>query len=167
MMNSTIFFGRGGGVPAILEHGIGYADDDSTYELLAQSIPIAPAGPGGECLFTLLYLTTRHYSADVSLWITPIVDGVDGDTQRLDLLGVADSKGELRTTEIDLSIPYLVAGVEQSRFHPRGAFFAVRIETKYADAEAGAASTAAKTVVESVELEHEVVRESQTALAAS
>lgn len=164
MITPTLYLGAAVD-PLLLEVGVDYTDDDDApYELLAQSVPVVPAGPGGECAFPLLYLSTIHYSGDVSLWITPVVDGVDGETQRLDLIGVPNSKGERVTTEIDLSIPYVVDGVEQSRYHLRGAQFQARVETKYADAEVGAASTAAKTVVESVELEYEVLRESRPAL---
>lgn len=163
MITPHIIIGRAG-TPVLLEVGVGYDDDGTDYEMLATSQPIAPAGPGGECIFTLLYLTTRHYSSDVSVWITPIVDRTELATQRLDLTGVLNSKGELQTHEIGLSIPYIVATVERLRYAPRGTWFSVRIETKYGDNEVGAAPAPAQQIVESVELEYEVVRESQVAI---
>lgn len=164
MIEPILVLGKAG-EPVILRVGEGYMDDDAAYEMLAKSRGVAPAGPGGECIFTLLYLTTLHYTEDVSVWITPIIDGTALETQRLDLTGVTDSTGERKTHEVGLSVPYLVGGVERLRFAPRGTWFEVQIETKYGDAETGAPTTASKQIVESVELEYEVVRESMEPIA--
>ncbi len=159
MITPQLFLGRSL-EPVLLRVGKGYTDDGEPYEMLARSRSLAPAGPGGECIFTLLYLTTLHYTDDVSVWITPIVDQVAQPTQRLDLTGVLDSVGERQTHEIGLAVPYLVGGVERLRFAPRGTWFDVQIETKYGAAEVGAAPVASKQIIESVELEYEIVRES-------
>jgi hypothetical protein len=161
MIQPVLFVGRGGS-PILLRVGVGYVDDDTPYEMVAESDPVAIAGPGGECMFTALYVTTKHFTANVSLWITVVIDGVaQAETHRIDLIGVVGSKGELISREIALSVPYIVGGIERSRFAPRGTWFSVRIETKYGDSEPGAAAVAAKQVVESVEVEHEVLRETK------
>lgn len=161
MITPLLFFGRTS-TPALLKVGEGYTDDGEAYEMYARSRSVAPAGEDGECMFTLLYLTTLHYDTDVSVWITPVVDGAPLPTQRLDLDGVLDSIGERQTHEVGLSLPYTVGGVERLRYAPRGTWFEVIVETKYGDAEAGAAPEAAKQIVESVVVEYEVVRESRS-----
>lgn len=163
MITPVLFFGRAT-EPVLLRVGVGYTDDGDAYEMLARSRSVAPAGTNGEVALCCLYITTLHFDTDVSVWITPILDGEPLPTQRLDLTGVMDSEGERETHEVDLSIPYMVGGVERLRYAPRGTWVEVQIETKYADAETGAAPAAAKQVVESVVLEYEVVRESMEAI---
>lgn len=159
MIEPVLFIGRGGGEPALLRYGVGYLDDGESYEMLALSRPVAIAGPGGECMYTLLYLTTKHYDDDVSIWITPVIDGVAQPTQRIDLTGVPGTQGEQKTHEVSLAISYMVGGTERLRYAPRGTWFSVQVETKYALGEAGAAANPAKQIVESVEVEYEVLRE--------
>lgn len=161
MIVPVLFAGRAGS-PILLRVGIGYVDDDAPYNMVAESDPIAIAGPGGEVMFTMLYLTTKHFDADVSVWVTPIIDGVSQTTQRIDLTAGAPGTQAIRQShEIDLSEPYIVAAVEQGRTTPRGTWFSVRIETKYGTGEPGAAVAAAKQIVESVEVEYEILQETQ------
>lgn len=143
--------------PVLLRIGAGYDDDSEAYELYAQSEPLAPAGEGGECIFTLLYVTTRHYDADVSFWLTPIVDGVALPTERLDLLATTSQKGEFQTHEVGLSIAYTVAGTERLRYAPRGTWFQLLVETRYGTL----GGTPAEQIIEAAEVEFEIVRESK------
>ncbi len=141
--------------PILMRIGSGYTDDGEPYEMYGLSDPVAPAGEGGEVMFTLLYVTTRRYDSDVSFWFTPIIDGVAQSTQRLDLAASASDQGEFETHEIGLSI--LHSGVVPFRYAPRGTWFQLLVETRY-DSDGG---TAAAQIIESVELEFEVVRESR------
>jgi len=157
MLTPQLVVGRGNGTPALLKVGVGYLDDDLHYEMLGRSAPYAPAGSGGECAFFSIYLITKTFDTDVALFVTPIIDGVAMPTQRVDILGVALSKGEQRVTEIGLSKAYSPAGVEELRYAPRGTWISVQIETKILTG----AGVAAKQIVDGVECEFEIVRETK------
>lgn len=168
-VTAHLFAGEGAplnaAAPDLYNVGSGYNDDTSSeYDLFAKSVPVAPAGTGGECMFTVLYLTTVHYTADVSVHVTPVVDGVALDRKRIDLTGVANSKGERKTHEVGLYLAYTVASVEQLRYAPRGTWFQAIVETRYGAGDP--AGSLARVVVESVELEYEVLRESKATDAA-
>lgn len=160
MLTPEIFVGKAS-EPALLQVGDSYLDDGVKYELIARTRRVALAGAGGEAIYTSLYMATTHYDQNVSLWVTPFVDGVALAAQRIDLIGVPGSKGESKTHELGLSEPYLVAAVEQLRTAPRGTWFEVQVETRYQSA----ALTPAKQVVDGIEVEHEIVRESMVAVA--
>jgi hypothetical protein len=136
----------------VLKAGVGYDDDGVAYTALARSERLAPAGAGGECIFTMLYLTTRHYTSSVSINVTPIVDNVTLATQTIALTGAASTTGNRQTHELVLSLPYVRASVEQLRTAPRGTWIELLIESS---------GTSAKQIVESAEIEYEVVRETQ------
>ncbi|MEP6990075.1 MAG: hypothetical protein ABJA80_04025 [bacterium] len=158
MITPQLVVGRGGGVPAMLAVGVGYEDDDVAYELLGRSAAWAPAGTGGECAFHSLYVTTRHFEDDVSLFVTTYIDGVPlPEVARITLVGVPLSMGEQQVHEIALSLPYAPAGVELLRYAPRGTWIIVQIETKIVDG----FGTAAKQMVDGVECEYEVVQETK------
>jgi hypothetical protein len=143
--------------PVLLRIGSGYDDDGEPYELYGQSDPVAPAGEGGEAMFTLLYVTTRRYDSPVSFWFTPFVDGEALETQRLDLPASTTDQGESETHEIGLTIPYTELGVEQLRYAARGTWFQLLVETRYGS-EGG---TPAEQIIESCTVEFEIVRESR------
>ncbi len=159
MFTPEVFLGKAT-EPALLKLGGAYTDDSVKYELLGRTRRVALAGPGGESIFTSLYVATTHYDLNVSLWITPYVDGVALAAQRIDLVGVPGSQGESKSFELALSQAYMVAAVEQLRYSPRGTWFEVQVETRHVSA----VLTPAKVVVDGIEVEHEVVRESMTAV---
>lgn len=138
----------------LLQLGVGYTDDGIAYTLLGQSERIAPAGSGGECIFTLCYLTTRHFDTSVSVQVTPIIDNVAQATQTIALTGAASANGvgNRQTHELALSVPYSPSGTEQLRVAPRGTWFELVLATPN--------TTQAKVLIETAELEYEVVRES-------
>lgn len=161
MLTPQLVVGRGSGTPAMLKVGVGYIDDDVNYELLGRSEPWAPAGVGGEAIFTMLYVTTRHYDLNVSLFITTFIDGVAlAEVKRIDLVGVALSKGEQRVTEVGLSVAHSPAGVELLRYSPRGTWISVQVETRIGTG----AGTASRQIVDGIECEYEVVRETKEAI---
>lgn len=161
MLTPQLVVGRGNGTPAMLTVGVGYIDDDTHYDLLGRSAPFAPAGPGGECAFHLLYVTTRHFEEDVSLFITTFIDGVAlAEVKRINLVGVALSKGEQAVHEIGLSVPHMVAGIERLRYAPRGTWISVQVETRITLGD----GTAAQQCVDGIDCEYEVVQETKVAL---
>lgn len=161
-MNSVarLIVGRGAATPSLMRtNGASYQDDSVNFNASGKSNRVAPAGAQGECIFTVLYLTTTHFDVNVSLFITPIVDGVSLTRQRLDLVGVPGTDGETKVNEIGLSIPYTPAGTELLRYAPRGTWFQVLVETDNSLVALGAC------IVSEVEVEFEVVRESKEAIA--
>lgn len=155
-----LILGRGAAVPSIMRaNGAAYTDDSVVFNGSGRSNKVAPAGAGGECIFTVLYLTTTHFDVNVSLFITPYVDGVALTRQRLNLVGVPGTDGETKVNEIGLSLPHLVSAVERLRYAPRGTWFHVLVETDAAIVALG------QCIVSEVEVEHEIVRESKEAIA--
>lgn len=127
-------------------------DDGATVDLVATPNPSAPAGPSGECVFPLAYLTTRAF-ADDTITVTPIVDGVALTPHEIDVTG--SPEGTIEVHEIDLAEPYPSAENELIRQAPRGS----RIELAFASTVMGAVE------ISVAEIEYEVVRESRTAVA--
>lgn len=153
---------RGDGTPAMLVVGEGYTDDGAVYEMIARDRPFAPAGQGGEAIFTALWITTTTYEEDVTLFITPFVDFVALETQQLDIPGAANPTNAQQVHELALSIPYPPPpDPERLRVAPRGCYIDVRIETNIA----GAFGSSARQAVDGIEVEVEIVRDSRTAVA--
>lgn len=142
------------GAPALLKHGVGYFDDDQVYDLYARSDAFMPAGSAGEVAFFSIYLTTTHYENPTVLRVTPRVDGLPLDATVV-VLNIVDAEGEQRVTEIGLSVPYVVGGVEQLRYAPRGSWMDVTIETLRGIG----SGVGARQIVDGIEVEFEVVQE--------
>lgn len=117
------FAGNGSG----LYRGAQGTDDAGTPILVRfQTNEVAPAGAGGECLFEYVELAiTRFNAVDWSFTVTPIIDGVELVGEEVTLVGVPDPVTEL--VEVSFSQPYMVEGVERSRYTPRGAWCALLI----------------------------------------
>lgn len=138
---------------ALQKVGVGYVDGAAIYNMTARSERIALAGISGECIFTSLFVATRHYDTNVTFWLTPYVDSVALATQTIALVGAANTNGIRQSYQLGLSLPYVRSAVEICRTAPRGTWFELLVETQYASA------IAAKQILESLELEYEVVRE--------
>lgn len=146
------YVGAGGD---LLEGDTGVTDDGAGITARIQTSEVAPAGPGGEAAFHNVYLAlTRSNPLDATLTLTPIVDGVDQDARNLTLAGVAGPLTEV--LEVPLTQGFDVGGVEELRHALRGAFFSLRLEAGVPD---GA------LVFEGLELETEIVREGEAAVA--
>lgn len=129
----------------------GYSDDGVSYPVLARTNPVAPGGPGGEVLFTSVYLVVTHTDA-LTLKVTPLVDGYPAEPFTLQFV---QSPVQIREDrEVPVSVPYLVEGVEMARFAPRGAWFQIQVETVGAPVD---------FTIEAADLEYEVLRESRKA----
>lgn len=146
-------------------------DDDQQFQVRALTARVAPAGAGGECIFTSLYLTVTHdlVTDDVDLTVTPVLDGatLDGaggnpDERTTVTLAVQGTPARVTEVfEVGLSIPntFNQAQTEQGRNAMRGTWMQVLIES-------GAAldSGDGEIILESVEVEYEVVQESHVAV---
>lgn len=147
----SVTFFMGGEGPGILRGGQGIQDDGVDIEPLLQSNDVAPAGVGGECLFYEVHLAvTRNNANPWTITVTPIVDGIDQVPVEIEYAGVGAVVTEHQ--HITLAQPYIVGGEEVSLYHPRGAWFGLRIEAD--DAPDGTFT------FEGFDLEGEVVTES-------
>jgi len=148
---SITFFVAGEG-SSILRGGVGIQDDGADYGILLQTNEVAPAGVGGECLFEAIHIAvTRNNDAEWTVTITPIIDGVDQEPVEI----TYDASSDVVTEHeyVSLAQPYKVDGVEVSKYYPRGAWFALRIEAD--DIPSG------DFTFEEPELGYEVLTESQ------
>lgn len=143
-----LFFGQTANVLLELDATTS-TDAGAPYSLYAVSNRVAPAGAGGECIFPVLYLTVTYASAG-AIDVTPLVDGIALERQRVSLPGPG-GVAETKVYELGVSVPYLVEGVERARFAARGTWLQVRVETND------------PITVESIEAEVEIVRESKVA----
>jgi len=147
-MSAILFLGEQGG-NRLLRADDGYQDAGSAVPVRLETVPVAPAGPGGEAIFTALYVVLTATMA-ASVQVTPIVDGVELATQTITLSAQASRK----TThhELGLSVALLEGATEVARFAARGTWFQARISVS--------ALAAGDLIVDGLALEHEVVRES-------
>lgn len=133
----------------------GIDDAGADMPVHAKTVEVAPAGIGGECLFQNIYLgLTRFNALDWDIDVTGILDGVALETETITLEGVAAPVTEV--LEISLAQPYKIDGVEQSRYHPRGAWLAILVEA--------AEGPDKEVIFEGPELEYEVLTESLEAV---
>lgn len=147
-MSEILFYGEANG-KRLFQADSGFKDVDLGIALIAESNPIAPAGPGGESAFYSLVFVFLHTMA-VSVVVTPIVDGVDLENQSI--LLTEKARRTRVQVELGLSIPILYQDVERGRCAPRGTWFSVRL--------AVAEITTGDLIVEGVAVEQEVVAES-------
>ncbi len=137
----------------------GVDDLGAVVDARAETNAYAPAGIGGEAIYTNVYMALmRDCTTDVTLQFTPIVDGTELAAIELTIPGVASP---IRSTyEIGLAIPYPSAADPQIHTAPRGQWIQLRVET-----DGGLPD--GRFVIEGLELEFEVVTEGQEALNAS
>jgi hypothetical protein len=159
--------GRGSGT-ARYWVAAGVASDDGTpWGLTVETNDLAPAGLGGEALFTMAFLTVRA-AAGATLRVTPILDDQPVLTQTVNGLTVTVRQPTVQvpqqtgtppvlvthTFEVPLLLQMTRAGLEVGIVHPRGERCRLRIES------VGPIGVGAFRV-EQCELEHEVVRRSR------
>ena len=173
-MQPTLLFGQGGGSAGggnSLYRASATASDDAgvAFNIRARSDRFYPAGPGGEAIFTVLWLTVTTAITPptppapppnhVHLIITPYLDGVALDAQTLTITGPLTGAQTRLTTkyEFGLSVPYLnPLGTEVFRTAARGASFEIQVATS-------SGVVAGELIAVQADLEYEVVRESVAA----
>ncbi len=165
----NLFMGRKDTLAEVFKWSFGETDGanggagDILYPL-AKTVRLAPAGVGGEAIFTRLWLALTYDMDAVTLRFTPVLDGVEMDgtggapdlRQTLTLAGTPGTRVTERW-EFTLYIPY-DDGVDADavRLALRGCWFQLLIDT----------TTTLGTgdlIIEQPEIEFEVVRESVAA----
>jgi len=162
----TLLFGQGGGNSLYRASAAASDDAGVPFEVRARSDRFYPAGPGGEAIFTVLWLTVTTAitpatptPSHVHLVITPYLDGVALDAQTLTITGPLTGAQTRLTTkyEFGLSVPYLnPLGTEVFRTAARGASFEIQVATS-------SGVVAGELIAVQADLEYEVVRESVAA----
>lgn len=141
---------------SLFQAGEGFDDAGADITGHARPNEVAPAGPGGECVFTNLYIAfTRANTSEAVLEITPYLDGAALAPYTLTLPAVASATTEVQ--EVPLSIGRRSDGREVSRRHPRGTWFTFEVDTV-------GGLPAERFTFEGSTVEYEVVRESRGAI---
>lgn len=152
MSTPRLFFG---GADILWLADSGATDDGVPFEAGGRFLPIAPAGAGGECAFTSVFLVLTH-TAGGQVRITPVVDGREVTASALVLELDAQDPDHPATVseEIPLFEPLIVGGREYSRQQLRGTWFTldIRVEGALADGD---------LAFESIEVEYAVLRRSK------
>lgn len=134
-----------------------HTEEGGPVEGTIQPNPVAPAGPDGECIFRNVYLTIG-YGTDVTLVLTPILDGTEiTDLQRTVTLTTASNVEKREEKEIPLLAPQPDAAGEVSRQALRGTWITFKLTVK------DTAGKGPPVFLEGAVLEGEVVRESTEA----
>ena len=153
MAAPKLFFGTRGST-GFMEVDRGYLDRGVIYNLYAKTNRYAPAGAGGECIFPSLFVVVT-FTQTMLLYLTPYVDGVALETKVIGLNANLSSTRQTRVFELGLSVPVMLSGVERSRQAPRGTWFQCLVETRFN----GTTDVPNQLIVEGLEVEYEVVRE--------
>lgn len=151
---SRFFFGEQGA--NLFEFGSGRDDAAVPVDLFAQTNKVAPAGIGGECIFTNLYLAITHSGlTDYTLFVTPILDNDELPTLALIVPGT--SKPTVAEV-FEVGLAETFAGVQTHA--PRGVWFSFKLQ-------GDGTLPDGDLIIEGASLEYEVVRETQGAQNAS
>ena len=165
----NLFFGRADTLAEVFEWSDGATDGSNggagdAIVLLAKSVRWAPAGVGGEAIFTRMWIALTYDMSAVTLRFMPILDGVPQDgagstpdlRQTLALTGAPGTRVTERY-EFTLAVPY-DDGVDTDAvmYALRGCWFQLQIDTT---GNLGSGDL----IIEQPALEYEVVRESLVA----
>jgi len=153
--NPSVTFFMGGSDGGTIFRGLpGTQDNSLDYGINFQSNDLAPAGAGGECLFYEAHLAvTRNNEDDWTVTVIPIVDGVELEEIEVPFVGIPGGKVVTEHQHLTLAQPFVSGGVEVSKYHPRGAWFALKFQAD--DVPDGTFT------FEMVTMEYEIVTESQ------
>lgn len=147
------FFGLTG-YDSMMEYGGVAQDDGEDVPLFARSRAAAPAGAGGEMIFTQLAIPIyRHNPESVTLRVLPVVDDIEQPELTLELEPTPVPLREVR--HLDIYRPILDGDAEVGRMAIRGAWWQMALR-----AEQGVAAGSIR--IGQVELECETVIESAT-----
>ncbi len=157
-----LFFGRSGTLAEVFQTDSGFQDGAAeAINILARSVRWAPAGVGGECIFTTFWIMVEHTMA-VTLRFTPILDdvvfdGTGGNPDLRQIIALTTKATRLvETFEFALSLPFLVSATEELRTALRGVWFQLQVDSSVPLA-------TGDLILHQTELEYEVVRETQQA----
>lgn len=152
-----LFFGQSGG-DLLWQFGEHWQDDGNPVTARMRTLPMAPGGVGGEAIFQNLYLALEWRSA-VKVTVTPILDGdrLTALSRTLELDGPLEPRRD--DFEIPLNQGHDVGATEELRYGLRGTWLQVEVEAVVET------PTETGLIVEGVEVEREVVRESHPGVA--
>jgi hypothetical protein len=115
-------------IASIYELEKGSTDFGERLQFFVEPNPHAPFGPSEEAWFRNLYLSfTRSNANDVTLEVTPILDGEPLETQTVTLPAVVNRVPLTDIHEVPLSVALERSGVEIGRYGARGVWFSFRI----------------------------------------
>jgi hypothetical protein len=133
-------------------------------ELVALSNEYAPAGIGGEAIFTNVYITLlRSNTEELTLLLTPYVDGAAED--EIEIVRPATLVPIREILEVGLARYYPSAADPQIATAMRGTWFQADLRTPAI--ESVATMPGGRLIIEGWELESEVVTEGKAAVNAS
>lgn len=138
----------------------GGTDAGERIDMLIQPAPIAQAGAGGECLYRRLFIPITHTMGG-DLLVTPIVDGVDLVTRTVAL--EASVARTYRMLEVSIAVPFSDGATEVGKVGARGTWFSFRIEKEGVSNDAADPAVPGELIVNEVEVEFDVVRDSSAA----
>ncbi len=126
---ARFFFGTDnddGDDAAIYKAESGSFDFGKRLRMWVETRPVAVAGIGQEAVMSNLYICiTRSNTVSSQINVTPILDGIDLETELITLAGTSFPLTEV--LEIPLSVPFSSGGVERGRTSPRGVWFSYRM----------------------------------------
>lgn len=163
-LTSRFFLGAGAG-GTLHRWGAAPTDDGAPVVVRQETARFAPAGVGGEAIFTAL-IPVITYTAAATVRFTPIVDDVELTSAAVEVVLTQPANGR-RTRyrqELGLSIPLVRDNVDRGRFAVRGVWCQVRVEILTAIG-LDALGTPGVVLLEGGELEYEVVGVTQPAVA--
>lgn len=123
MSSPTLLFGARNS-PEIFQPQVGQAATST--DLQVRSHRLAPAGAGGLCVFRSIWLSVRHKDIQGSAQIRAYVDDLLVFETSL-FAFAAQAAMRSYTTEVGLSVPLLLGGVEVSRLRPQGTWIQVEV----------------------------------------
>ncbi len=127
MAKPRLFFGTREAAARLLEAGPGETDAGTAYTMRAKTNKVAPNGVAGQAMFHNAYLTIIHF-APVTFRVETLIDGVSKLIREVALSDGTDPLGGPYTEanrlveeiQVNLSLPYVVGGVERLRQPLRG-----------------------------------------------
>lgn len=154
-------------VATLLRYGNSSADKGAPVMLFGRTAEAAVAGVGGRASFDRLFIGVT-FTHPFTIKVTPITDGKINATEfahiEVTQADFDDPANELvageRVThlfEVTLSEPYFRGGQERSRHALMGTYFQVEVEQLLAMPDGG------ELIVEGIELEYQVLTQSQVA----
>lgn len=155
MSAPSLYLGSASGGAVLYRMGEGRVDGSVPVSGVARPRSLAPAGIGGECMFTNLYVSITHAAGGV-VRVTAVVDHEEAEESTDIVLEATGSRSQTTVREIALSYPYRVGGVERSRHAPRGTWISAKVETV-------GPVTDGELEIDGIEVEYEVVREGRKA----
>ena len=140
-----------GGAGFLAEADSGFEDAGESYQLVARSNPIAPAGISGECIFTTVHVAVT-FDRPFSIVVTPILDGTPIWDEAVELSSSNElSERQTHRWEIAQKITFYREAEPIFNHAMRGTWFAIEISMPCPQDSDG------DLILEGFRVEHEIV----------